>query len=226
MINASRLRRLYRIMPDRVTVGFRRQTALGTYAAGVDVADAWWRPAAGGTTEHDPSSGVYTRSDREWYFPKTAYAQTPAVGDLLDSPVSTIDPATATWTVLGVDHAGALGAWKLTSVSLAIVTALRTLLTFERPSNTQDAAGRMSLASYSTLAANVPARVQPQDSEAGDVLGRRTLPKHFTAYCTQQVAVRAKDRATDGAGTAYTVLGYREPERLDALFAVDLEVIG
>jgi len=224
VIDPARLRGLYaRLMPDRVTVTYRAQTALGVYQSpGASVADAWWRP--GGTTELAPSAGVALLSLRKWYFPKSAYTGPPAVGDLIVNPVTAIDPVSVTWTVVGGNDAGALGTWELDCLSLQLQAALRGSLTFERPSNAQDAAGRMALSSYSAVASGVPARVQPEDGAAGEVLGRVTIARRFTALLGVRVAVRARDRAYDGT-TYYTVVSSEMPERLDELQRVELEQI-
>lgn len=223
-IPASWLRKQWRMQPDRVTAGYRATTGVGTYAAAVSVRDCWWRPAEGGVIEAAPSAGAYTAAHRTWYFPKGRYAGVPAVGDVLDGPASAIDPVAAAWTVLGVDHAGALGCWALLAVSLQLQAALRGTLTFSRPDNTRDAAGRPALTNYTAYASAVPARVQPQDGAAGEVMGRVTVPRRFTAYLGTRTAVRGKDRAHDGA-TYYTVVESSMPERLDVLQEVTLEQV-
>ncbi len=223
MINAAALREMYAgLMPDRVTVGYREETSLGTYASAVSVGDAWWRP--GGSGELAPSDGVAIKSLRTWFFPKTAFAGVPAIGDLIVSPVSTIDPVAATWTVLGSNDVGALGAWSLDTISLQLQAGLRGTLTFSRPDNTRDAAGRPALSNYSSYASSVPARVQPEDGAAGEVLGRVTIPRMFTAFLGTRVAVRARDRAYDGS-VYYTVKSSQMPERLDELQRIELESV-
>lgn len=227
MINPAALRSRFTLVPDRVTVGYRPQTALGTYATATDVPDSWWRP--GVSAELAPSFGVATRSLRTWYIPKVRFTTalagdppTPAVGDLLVSPVTDIDPVSATWTVTAINDAGALGAWTLETVSLQLASNLRGTITVTRPDGARDASGRPA-PSYTTLASAVPARVQPQGGTAGEVFDRVTMPKRYTCYAGAFVDVRAKDRVTDGEGVVYTVVGSRNPERLDALFEIDLE---
>lgn len=225
MIPAAWLRRRWRMMPDRVTTSIRAQTALGMYDGGTAVPDSWWRSNSGGTVEADPSFGVYTAGRRTWFVPKERYAAVPAVGDLLVSPISPIDPVAYTWTILGVDHVGALGTWSLETISLALAAALRGTVTVARPDNTRDAAGRMALTAYTAVATAVPARVQPTDNAAADVLERRTMPNSSTCYLGYAVDVRAKDLVTDNLGNKYTVLASRLPSRLDELQVLDLEQV-
>lgn len=221
MIDAAELRGYWEIMPDRVTVGYQEQTALGTFATSVSVANAWWRSQ--GTSELAPSLGVVTAARRTWYFPKSAYASQPAIGDLITNPTSTIDPVAFTWTILDVGHAGALGAWELGTISLALQSDLRSTITFSRAGTERDSAGRPS-PTYTAYASNIACRVQPEDGAAGEVFDRVTLPSRFTCFLAQRVAVRAKDRAVSG-GVTYTVISSESPDRLDDVQRVTLETI-
>lgn len=214
-------RALWQTMPDRVTIVYRAQVTLGTYSDSA-VSNAWWRPGDSG--EAAPSFGVYTRSYRSWFVPKAMYADNPRVGDLIVNPVTDIDPSAVTWTVLGVSDVGALGAWKIDVVSLALQANLRSSGLIERPTQTQDATGRLALTAYTVVAADVPCRVQPEDGAASEVMDRVTIPYRFDCYLGYRVAVRARDRVTVD-GTTYTILSSEMPERIDALQKLTLEVI-
>ncbi len=216
-------RRLWRTMPDRVPIVFQTQTAPGVYTSG-NVTDCWWRP--GGSGEAAPSQGVYTRSLRTWFIPKEKRITSPNVGDLIvgnytDGPF--VDPLT-TWTVLSISDVGALGAWSCDSISLQLQADLRDSGTISRPTNAQDAQGRMSLLTYTPVASGVPCKVQPMDSLAGDVFDRRTIPNQLAGYLGYFLDVRAKDVLSVN-GANYTIKATTQPERIDVLQTLELELI-
>jgi hypothetical protein len=224
MVDAAELRAMWSdLMPDRVAVTVRAQTSLGSYGTGTATgADCWWR-SQGGTQDAAVSDGVYTKSARRWYVPKSSYAGPPAVGDLLVAPASSIDTA-ATWTILAVDHAGAQGLWALDCISLQLAAGLRSTIDFASPDNTQDSAGRPR-PTYATYATAVPARVQPQGMDPTEVFDAIHSQRRYVAFLGYFVDARAKHRCTDAGGNVYTVLGVRNPMRLDVLTEVDLELL-
>lgn len=139
MPSAAALRRLYTRMMDKVSVTFRDQTALGVYTD-IAVDDAWRRPTE--LAEGAPSLGVYTKGTEDWLFPQTmlSASQYPTPGDIVrwtNSRTSVVE----NWTVLSVGEAGALGAFRLTCVELALQNGLSGTCTISRPTNAQDAAG-------------------------------------------------------------------------------------
>ncbi len=221
MPSGAALRSLYRIMKDRTSVTFRDQTALGTYTD-IAVDDAWRRPSE--LSEGAPSLGVYTKAMEDWLFPQSmlSASQYPTPGDIVRW-TNTRTSVVENWTVLSVAEVGALGAFRLSCIELALQNGLRGTCTISRPDNTKDAAGRMALTSYSTVAASVPCRIQPTDSSPADVFERRTTPDLSTVYLGYTVDIRAKDRLTDDASQVWTVLETRAPNRLDEMFSADLE---
>lgn len=216
--------------PDREACGYRARTAVGVYS---DYAPAATHPYTGAETqlvfkrrvpdaaEKAPSAGVYLGRTTHWIMPSVALPEgvTARPGDLLR------DSDDIDHTILKLHT----GKFRLTywfeTIALAVENDLDASGTLSRPTGGQDAAGRQALvtALYSTIA-TVACRVQPQDSAGEDVLGRRTLPLKYTAYLASPVSAKAKDRFTV-SGTSYTVLGFHDPERLDALMSLDLELI-
>jgi hypothetical protein len=129
-----------------------------------------------------------------------------------------------TYTVLTAVPTVMTRVWDLVCRNLILANNLRQLGTLTRPTNTQDSTGRAALTNYTSVAADVPCRVQPEDETASDVLDRRTMPQQFTAFLLTQVSARAKDRFTCD-GVTYTVLGVRNPERIDELMSLTLEKV-
>jgi hypothetical protein len=173
--------------------------------------------------EIQASAGAYTGANQKFIIPDQVAAASlpsgviPKAGDLIQ------DSAGVNHTVLenvvgkhGNTHA-------CVTIALAVVNNLGVTGTLTRPDNTQDAAGRMALTSYSTVGTSL-CRVEPEQSQSGDVLGRRTTAKRFTAFLETPLSVQARDQFTAG-GVTYTVLGFRNPARLDQLQSLDLEQV-
>lgn len=163
------------------------------------------------------SNGVYQSGDIKVTVATDGVAFTP-------KPRDTVLWGGDLYTVLEVAGSAWTKHWVLHARNLVIAADLRQMGTLARPSNAQDAAGRPTLASYTTVSANIPCRVQPEGGTAADVGERRTIPKRFVAILLTQVDARAKDTFTCD-GVTYTVLEARNPERIDQLPSLLLEKV-
>jgi hypothetical protein len=170
-----------------------------------------------GAAEAAPSNGVYTRYDAEF---TVGQADLPFVPKPRDTVLWNGD----TYTVLAVDGSDWLTFWSLTARNLVLAADLRQTGTLSRPSNAQDAAGRPARASYTTVTGSVPCRVQPLGGQATDALEKRTIPQRFTAFVGVTLDARAGDRFVCD-GTTYTVTGSSNPERIDELQTLSLEIL-
>lgn len=128
------------------------------------------------------------------------------------------------WTVLRVNPPDIEGIYRIDARDLELETELRQTGTLSRPSNAQSSAGRQTFATYSTVSANIPCRVQPEDVAATDAMGRRTILRRFTAILGTQVTAKAKDRFVCD-GVTYTVVGFTQPDRLDEYMRLTLELV-
>lgn len=210
----------WRFWTGRENLTLCKQTAVGIY-------DSHPLTATGGAAkrraltfkEMAASAGAYTGSDRAFLLPQANLPTgvVPAAGDVIR------DAADVDWTVGDVTVGKFAQTHKCVCRALAIVNALGKTGTLTRPDNTQDSAGRMALTSYSTVGTSL-CRVQPQDSQATDVLDRRTIVRKYVAYLATPLAVRARDVFTVD-GQAYTVLGFRNVERIWDLMSLDLELV-
>ena len=170
-----------------------------------------------GNGESSPTYGVYTKYDIRVTVATDALAWTP-------KPRDTVAWKGDTYTMLEVDGTDWMEFYVITARNLILHADLRSTGLLERPSTAQDSAGRMSLATYSTVTSSIPCRVQQQPSPAGNPFSRRTIPKQYTAYVGVLLDARAKDRFTV-SGTVYSVVAVRNPERIDQLQELDLELI-
>lgn len=170
-----------------------------------------------GARERRASYGNYTAADEVFTIATDAVAFTP-------KPRDTVTRGSDVLTVLSVDGSPWLKFWILTCVNLVLAADLRSTGTLSRPNFVQDDAGRRALGTYTAVATDVPCRVQPADSAAVDALDRRVIVGHYQAILGTAVSARAQDRFVSG-GVTYTVTGYRDPERIDDLMTLELELV-
>lgn len=167
------------------------------------------------------SAGAYTGVNQVFLVPDQVLAPyaplVPKAGDTF------LDVSGVNHTVLDTQIGKHSNTHRCTTIALAVVNSLGVMGTLLRPDNTQDAAYRAALTNYTTVGTSL-CRVQPLDSDAGDVLGRRTIALKFTAYLETPLQVQAHDQFSAG-GNVYTVLGFRNPARLDQLQSLDLELV-
>ncbi len=185
----------------------------------VDVVDATFEFVT--LKEAAASRGVYQAGDVNFSVRADLLAD---VGGAKPRDTVTRENDGQTYTVLTAVAGTITRCWNLTCRNLILAADLRSTGTLSRPSNAQDTAGRPTFSSYTDVAADIPCRVQPENSSATDAMGRRTMPKRYTTYLGTQVDARAKDRFVSD-GVTYTVLEVREPERIDQLMSLVLERI-
>ncbi len=234
---ATMTRNEWRFWPDRENVVLRVQTALGVY-------DSFRVAATGGGAkrraptwkEMTASAGAVSSRNLVWLVPAANLPENvqPRAGDQIRA-VETATGLEIDHTVLEVQVGKFGNTHRCVTLALAVVYELSATGTLTRPDNTQDAAGRAALTNYTAIGEPVRCRVQPQDSATEEVLGRVTMPRKFEALLETPLAVKAKDVFTvttyvspGGAVAstqAYTILGFRNPERLDLLQSLDLELI-
>ncbi len=207
--------------PYREDITLRVRTALpGTYTDhAMTATDGAAKRRALNSREKGNTAGVYTGGELVWLLPDANLPSgvTPAIGDLIQ------DAGGTDYTILSVDLNRWRQTYKCQTVSLALANGLTETGTLTRPTNAQDDAGRQTLATYTTIGTSA-CRVQPVDSTVGQVMDRRTMPRRHTAFLATALAARAKDRFVAG-GVTYTVTALRNPERIDELQTLDLEVV-
>lgn len=171
-----------------------------------------------GLGEAQPSHGVYTRA---------RYRFTIRGDELLSvggaKPRDTVTFDSNTYTVLEAALGEITNFWQLRCVRLILAADLDQSGVLTRYTTAQDTAYRSSNAATTTVG-TVNCRLQPEGGAATDSLGRRTIPKRYTAFLESALAAQAKDIFTV-SGTAYTVLEVRNLERLDELPQLIVEEI-
>lgn len=225
-IPAAAMRRLYRQMPDKCSIVFRRRTAVTPTYTDYTVTNCWYRPDP--TREGQVSRGVYLKRFRRWYMPlemtdAAGFTSDPAPGDLVVNTATSIDPVAGSWTVLTQSQVGALGCWELASVLLEIRSSLAVTVTVQRRSNVQDATGR--ILPTTTTAETVSGWLQAEGSEANEaLLGKLQMPTRGTIYLASYVSGLLATDTLAVSGTNYNVVSMEDPLSLEDLQAVTVEL--
>jgi len=223
-IDAVLFRSLWRRMPDRRTVTFRRRTAATPTYTNYTVKEAWYRPD--GDEEGAPSQGVYLRRRRRWYFPKEKLANgtiAPAPADLVVNTTTAIDPTAGSWTVLRQSEAGALGAWELNCVLLEVRGSFAVTVTVQRRGTAQDATARWM--PTTTDFATASGWFQPDGSEANaNLLEKTQMPTRGTIYFGTYVSGLLATDTLNVGGTSYNVMSMQDPQHLEELQSVTVEL--
>lgn len=216
---------------NRETITYRSQTAVGVYSA---FSLSLTHPVAGTPTtavakrrvptfkEQAASASVYVGQTLTWLVPAAAFTAAgvvPKVGDQLRD-------------ASGIDHT-ILRRWDgkfgltahFETLALALVAGLRSLGTLLRPAATANTEGKR-VPNLGALYSDVPCRVQrTAGTRAGDEFESPAIAVGATAYLGQQIIAQFGDVFEVGS-ERYKVVGWADPERLDALMTLDLEQVG
>lgn len=222
-IPATLMRRLWRQMPDRQSVTFRRRTATTPTYTNYTVTNCWWRPDP--TREGEVSRGVYLKRYRRWYLPlemtsSAGFTSDPAPGDLVVNTTSSIDPVSGSWTVLTQSQVGALGCWELGSVLLEIRSSLAVTVTVQRRTNVQDDTGRILPTTTTFTTASGWFQTDGAAVEA-EMLGKMQMPTRGTIYLPSYVALLGTDTLAV-SGTSYNIVSQSDPLTLEDLQSVEV----
>lgn len=212
----------WRFWPEREDVTLRKQTAVGTYTDHELTATCGAVKRRAITfKEMAASAGAYTNQDQAFLIPaeNLPFGVVPAPGDIL------LDDDAISWTIGDVTVGKFRETHKCVARALAIVNALSASGQLKRAPYVADSAGRPAGASYANVGSAVACRVQPEDSAAGELLGRVTIPRRYTAFLATPLTVQAHDQFVV-SGASYTVLGFKNVERVWDLMSLDLELIG
>ncbi len=216
---------MWRQVPDRRTVVYRqRATVTPTYTDYV-VRNCWYRPDE--TREGQPTQGVYIKRYRRWYMPKemtiAAGFGDPLPGDLINSTSTTIDAVSRTWTVLTQTEAGALGCWQVGCVQLEVRSAFAVMVTVQRRTGAKDATARVL--PTTTNAAAISGWFQASGSMTEEkLLDKTQLPTKGTIYFQPYVAGLLGTDTLNVGGTSYNVQAMADPQSLEELQSVEVEL--
>lgn len=205
------------VLDNTEAVTFTSVRTAGGETAAVASAGYYPQPVAEGA----PSRGVYTKGRARF---SIKAAELDAVGGA--KPRDTVTLGTKVYTVLSAELGRITNVWQIDAICLALAADLRDTGGHYRPANARDDAGRPARATFAQVAGtgDIPCRVQPLGGQAGDVLDKRTIPQRFAAYVGTPLDARAGDQFRVGS-THYTIVGSSNPERIDELQVLTLEVV-
>ncbi len=165
------------------------------------------------------SGGHYTREDVKWNLPQSQAPAPPEVGALL------LDDQQRAWRVLRVDHDTLASRWRCWCRRLLLAEGLTQRVHIRRAAWSRDAHGA-AVATWSVWKSNLAAHIQPMAGALQvehERLGLRAMRRVFLAAALEAISdLRVAQPAT---GAEYAVVGFRWPERLDELFALDVTEI-
>lgn len=225
-LNAPAMRSMWRQVPDRRTVTYRRRTATAPAYTNYTVRNCWYRPDE--TREGQPSLGVYVKRYRRWYLPKemttaAGFTADPLPADVVVNTATTIDPVVGSWTVLGQTEAGALGCWQLSCVLLEVRSAMEVTVTVQRRTGVRDATAR--ILPTTTVATTVSGWFQVAGATAEELLLDKTqLPTKGTIYFVSYVAGLLATDTLNVGGTSYNVVAMNDPQSLEELQSAEVEL--
>lgn len=162
-----------------------------------------------------PSYGVYTRDAEKWTF---ATNDIPFEIKLRD----TITPADGvSRTVIDTAMSDIQNFSSVTAINLVLAADLRDSGTLYRPTNTADAAGKR-IPGLAAINTGVACRVQKMTGSGSQAVNTAsTVRVTAVAYIGQQLYPQVGDVFGVGS-TKYAVLGWKDPDRINALMAIDL----
>ncbi len=204
----------YTLMPNTQSVTFSQQTAVGVYSD-TAIGTAWYRDL--NDKEKATSRGVYVEHERNWFIPKLLYPTQPMPGDVVT------DGDGNEYTALSMGEVGGLGTWKVRSVNLVIAANLRQLVSIYKPTNTQDTSGNR-VPTYAAQYTALAGRIQPLGGDRTDVQGKLGILPSFACYLATQVVVTTEYQVRCD-GVNYQVRAFSNPERIDELMQLTLEVL-
>lgn len=168
-------------------------------------------------SEAAPSGGAYTATDVRWHLPADQVGDQPVVGAVIT------DSGGVRYVVQSV-AGGALGAtWVCRSRELAIVGGLDQTVTLQQGTWTKGTSGALA-ATWHNVRIGMAARIQPDQGTIAIEYGRRLTRVTHRIYVADEIVVDHTYRIVAGS-TAYRILGFEGPERIDALGVILAEQV-
>lgn len=214
MITRTSMKSKWRLMPCREAVTFKHQTAVGTYTS-YAISDAWWRDL--NDKEKQASRGVYVEHERNWFLPLELLTVDVAVGDVI------VDSDSNNYTVLSLGSVGGLGVGKYNAVNLALAAGLRDSISILRPMNTIEDSG-LRTPTYAAVYSSIAAKIQEVEGQREEIFGKVGFRQKFNVFVGQRVTVTTEDRVQLGS-TVYQIQSYTNPDRIDELMQLGVEVL-
>lgn len=167
------------------------------------------------TKEAEASNGDYTTADYVYHLP---------VADLTFSPLpggSVTDADTVVGVILDAQKATIKTRWRLICRDLQISEDLTTLVDIELATFVKGAGGAQE-ETWAVWQSEVRAKLQRVSAMAGVDQNKRDTATTWVMYSETQHLVNRNHRVVNSEGDIFRVLGFHMPDRIDALFEIDL----
>ena len=163
------------------------------------------------------SNGVYTPDDLIWRLPKPTCPIRPKPRDLIT------DAEGRTVTMLQVSYIVDQQRYRCVCRDLILANDLYDTIDVETPTITYTTAGA-KVKTWEALYSDIPARLQPITADLVDERGMRGLRVTHELIVGQALVVTNEDRVVLD-GVYYEIRGYHNPERIDELPVLDVELV-
>jgi hypothetical protein len=190
------------ILDGAEAITVKRRDTLATIA----VSKAWRFSSE--TAEALASTQDVARSDLVWQFAWNDAVERPRVGDYI------LDAASNSWTILSLSELGAKTRLRCATRNLFFVHALADLVTIQQA--TLDGGG--VIVGWTTLATNVPARIQPDRNVV--VFPKDEPPttdEFYRVVLGVQIPLTHLNRIVGPDSSTYELVEYTQAERIDTL---------
>lgn len=167
------------------------------------------------TREAMPSAGIVTAADARWQFTLPTGETEPVLGDVL------VDTLTHRWTILTLKRLTTIGLWECETRELRIAGGLSDRVDLERATYVEEN-GEMVVDSWTTVATDLPARIQPITTRFDRTTAPPTISTELQIVFGGAIALEPEDRLVGEDGTIYWIERVEQAERIDVLPVVSV----
>lgn len=165
-------------------------------------------------SEAETSRGEYTRSDAVWHFPDADFFDQLRPGDVI------VAAAGDRWTILSASPAAGGGRVRCVARNLAIANGLDRLIDVERAVYEKDDRGAIR-AVWSTWRSGLAAKIQSIAAKNTGINGQEATLNEYRVFLAEQLELDHTHRIKGPDGRLYKIVGYKKPERIDALMEIE-----
>ena len=174
------------------------------------------------TREAAASNGTIRQDDVAFHFATAVVGGPIRLGDTIREESPDWSTGEVLWTVMAVSNETLFNRVRCVCRNLVITENLETTVTIE-VGDFSAATGGPSEVVWTTLHANLLARLQIEEANRESVHGRRVLKRKGTIFIRETIEVRAHHRIVAENGDIYRVTGFDQPERIGELFRIQVE---
>ncbi|MBN2293496.1 MAG: hypothetical protein JXM70_13790 [Pirellulales bacterium] len=163
--------------------------------------------------EAETSRGEYTLEDVVWHLPASDISEPPGPADVI------VDGNDMRWTILAVVRATADSRWRCVCRNLAISRGLDQFVDIERAVFTKDIHGAQC-ATWHLWRTGLAAKIQTLGADNTGAQQRDVTVAEYRIILADTISLDHTHRLKGPDGTRYKIMGFKKPDRIDALVEV------